>query len=84
MMVIHAMENLSEDKKERLLQILGNQDANQQEVAEAIELLADSINYAKDTMKNATEEAKDYLKIFDAEKRKNLENIADFIIERIH
>ncbi|ABO35932.1 geranylgeranyl-diphosphate synthase / farnesyl-diphosphate synthase [Methanococcus maripaludis C5] len=84
MMVIYAMENLSEDKKERLLQILGNKDATADEVSEAIAILADSIEYAKNTMKKATEEAKDYLKIFDAEKRKNLESIADFIIERIH
>lgn len=84
MMVIHAIENLPENKKERLLQILGNASATKEEVSEAIVILADSIEYAKEVMKTATLEAKDYLKIFDSERRKSLEKIADFIIERIH
>ncbi|ABR54960.1 Polyprenyl synthetase [Methanococcus vannielii SB] len=82
--VIHAIENLPNDKKERLLQILGNKNASKEEIAEAIVILSDSIEYVKDIMKNATNEAKECLKIFDSERRKNLEKVADFIIERIH
>ncbi|AEF96797.1 polyprenyl synthetase family protein [Methanotorris igneus] len=84
LMVIHAMETLDEDKKKRLLEILGNENATDEEVKEAIEILSDSIEYAKELMKKATEEAKEYLKIFDKEKRKKLEDIADFIINRIY
>ena len=81
--VLHALQTLPEDKKERFLKILGNGDATDEEIKEAIEMLGPSIDYAKDIMKTATIEAKDYLKIFDEEKRKRLECIADFIIERV-
>lgn len=84
LMIIHAMETLPEDKKERLMNILGNSNATDEEISEAIELLGDSIEYAKELMKNAVDEAKDYLKIFDTEKRKRLEDIADFIVDRIY
>ncbi|AEH06736.1 polyprenyl synthetase family protein [Methanothermococcus okinawensis] len=82
--VLHALENLPNNKKERLLKILGNNNATDEEIKEAIDILGDSINYAKNIMKNATEEAKNYLKIFDAEKRKRLEAIADFIMDRVY
>jgi geranylgeranyl diphosphate synthase type I len=82
--IIHALKNLPDDKKEKLLNALGNNNATDEEVKEVIEILNDSIEYAKDIMKNATKEAKDYLKIFDAEKRKKLEAIADFIMDRIY
>ena len=82
--ILHALETLPEDKKAKLLSILGNSNATDEEIKEAILLLNDSIEYAKDIMKKATEEAKDYLKIFDVEKRKRLEAIADFIIERVY
>ena len=84
LMVIHAMETLEESKKKRLLEILGNENATDEEIKEAIEILSDSIEYAKNLMKKATEEAKEYLKIFDKEKRKKLEDIADFVINRIY
>ncbi|WP_421078415.1 polyprenyl synthetase family protein [Methanothermococcus sp. Ax23] len=82
--IIHALKNLPADKKEKLLKVLGNNNATDEEIKEAIGILSDSIDYAKNIMKNATEEAKDYLKIFDAEKRKRLEAIADFIMDRIY
>ncbi|MBP2144522.1 geranylgeranyl diphosphate synthase type I [Methanococcus voltae] len=83
MMVIHALDTLSEDNKERLLQILGNESATSEEVAEAINILGNSINYAKNLMNESTVEAKEFLKIFDEDKRKPLEDIADFIVSRI-
>ncbi|WP_292459422.1 polyprenyl synthetase family protein [Methanothermococcus sp.] len=82
--IIHALKNLPSEKKEKLLKVLGNSNATDEEIKEAIEILSDSIDYAKNIMKNATEEAKAYLKIFDAEKRKRLEAIADFIMDRIY
>ena len=82
--VIHALKTLDDDKKKRLLEILGNKDIGDEEIKEAIEILKPSIEYAKELMKQKTEEAKDYLKIFDKDRRKILEDLADFIIDRIY
>ncbi|ACX72144.1 Polyprenyl synthetase [Methanocaldococcus vulcanius M7] len=82
--VIHALKTLDEEKKRRLLEILGNKNIGEEEIKEAIEILKPSIEYAKELMKIKTEEAKNYLKIFDEERRKVLEDLADFIISRIH
>lgn len=81
--ILHALKTLSENKKQRLLEILGNDNANEEDVKEAIEILAPSIENAKNIMKKATSEAKDYLKIFDENKRKPLEDLAEFIIKRV-
>ncbi len=82
--VIHALKTLDEGKKKRLLEILGNKNIGDEEIKEAIEILKPSIEYAKDLMKQKTEEAKNYLKIFDKDKRKVLEDLADFIMSRVY
>ncbi|MBW9220852.1 polyprenyl synthetase family protein [Methanothermococcus sp. SCGC AD-155-M21] len=82
--VIHALENLPKDKKERLLEIMGNNETTEEEIKEAIDILKDSIDYAREITIKYIEESKEYLKIFDPEKRKSLEKIADFIGERIY
>ncbi|NPA62762.1 MAG: polyprenyl synthetase family protein [Methanococci archaeon] len=82
--VIHALKTLDEEKKKKLLEFLGNKNIGEKEIKEAIEILKPSIEYAKELMKIKTEEAKNYLKIFDEERRKVLEDLADFIISRIH
>ncbi|CAB3290161.1 Short chain isoprenyl diphosphate synthase [Methanocaldococcus lauensis] len=82
--VIHALKILDEDNKKKLLNVLGNKNISDEEIKEIIEILKPSIDYAKNLMKEKTEEAKNYLKIFDKNRRKVLEDIADFIIERIY
>ncbi|XRO77822.1 polyprenyl synthetase family protein [Methanocaldococcus sp. 10A] len=82
--IIHALKTLDEEKKKRLLEILGNKDIGNEEIKEAIEILKPSIEYAKELMKQKTEEAKNYLKIFDKDRRKVLEDLADFIMNRIY
>ncbi|CAB3287684.1 Short chain isoprenyl diphosphate synthase [Methanocaldococcus lauensis] len=82
--VIHALKTLDEDNKKKLLNVLGNKNISDEEIKEIIEILKPSIDYAKNLMKQKTEEAKNYLKIFDKDRRKVLEDLADFIIERIY
>ncbi|WP_456417558.1 polyprenyl synthetase family protein [Methanocaldococcus sp.] len=82
--VIHALKTLDEDNKKKLLNVLGNKNISDEEIMEIIRILKPSIDYAKNLMKEKTEEAKNYLKIFDKDRRKVLEDIADFIIERIY
>ena len=83
LIVIHAINNLDEDKKRRLLEILGNV-KNEDEIKEAIEILKPSINYARELLKKLTDEAINYLKIFDKDKRKELEELAKFIMNRVY
>jgi geranylgeranyl diphosphate synthase type I len=82
--IIHALKTLDEDEKKRLLEILGNKDIGDDEIKEAIEILKPSIEYAKELMKQKTVEAKSFLKIFDKNRRKVLEDLADFIINRVY
>jgi geranylgeranyl diphosphate synthase type I len=82
--VIHALKTLDEDKKKRLLELLGNKDIGDEEIREAIDILKPSIEYAKELMRQKTEEAKEYLKIFDKDRRKVLEDLADFIMDRVY
>lgn len=82
--ILHALQTLPETKKERLLSILGNKSCSDEGIKECIDMLSDSIEYTKEIMKKATDEAKDYLKIFDKDKRKRLEDMADFIVERVY
>ncbi|AXI25728.1 serralysin [Methanofervidicoccus sp. A16] len=84
LIVIHALQHLPEDKKKRLLEILGKRDAKDEEIEEAIEILRDSIEFAREMVKKYITESKEYLKIFDKERRKKLEDIADFIMERVY
>ena len=82
--ILHALQTLPETKKERLLSILGNKSCSDEGIKECIDMLSDSIEYTKEIMKKATDEAKDYLKIFNKDKRKRLEDMADFIVERVY
>jgi len=84
LIVIHALQHLPEDRKRRLLEILGKRDAREEEIEEAIEILKDSIEFAREMVKRYVTEAKEYLKVFDKNKRKKLEDIADFIMERVY
>ena len=84
LIVIHALQHLPEDKKKRLLEILGKGDAKDEEIEEAIEILRGSIEFAREMVKKYITESKEYLKIFDKERRKKLEDIADFIMERVY
>ncbi|WP_423793424.1 polyprenyl synthetase family protein [Methanocaldococcus indicus] len=82
--IIHALENLDEEKKGRLLSLLGKKDITDEEIKEAIEILKPSIEYAKKLMEENNKKALKALEIFDKDRRKDLEDLANFIISRIY
>ncbi|ADG13454.1 Polyprenyl synthetase [Methanocaldococcus infernus ME] len=81
--IIHAINTLNEEEKEKLLSILGNV-KSEEDIREAIKILEPSINYAKELLNKLTEEAIKSLEIFDKYRRKELEELAKFIANRIY
>ena len=94
--VAHFLEHASEEDKKEFFKVFGkyagdvkgegviNEDI-QEEVKKAINLLKKygSIDYAAKLAKNLANEAKEALKVLpESEARKNLELLADFIVER--
>ncbi len=85
LMVIKALENLSSDDSERLIEILEDDGNTDPEIEEAIDLLEDSgaIEYSKELAKKYAEEAKDELSIVpDSEYKVILEELVDYVIKR--
>ncbi|WP_456418412.1 polyprenyl synthetase family protein [Methanocaldococcus infernus] len=81
--IIHAINTVNEEEKEKLLSILGNV-KSEEDIREAIKILEPSINYAKELLNKLTEEAIKSLEIFDKDRRKELEELAKFIANRIY
>ncbi len=84
LMVIHALENLERDDKERLIEILENE-CNLTDVHDAIDLLEknDSIEYCRRLAKDYACEAKEQIEFLPNNQQKRLLiSLVDFMIER--
>ncbi|MBS3780985.1 MAG: polyprenyl synthetase family protein [Candidatus Thermoplasmatota archaeon] len=84
LMVIKALSELPERKKDRLIEIL-EEDNDQEDIKEAMDLMRDAraIEYSKNLAKTYAEEAKSELEIVpDPEYRSILEEVVDFVISR--
>ncbi|MEF8832211.1 MAG: polyprenyl synthetase family protein [Candidatus Thermoplasmatota archaeon] len=85
LMVIKALSELSERKKERLIEILQEENNAQEDIKEAMDLLreAGAIEYSKNLAKTYAEEAKSELEIVPKPGYRNiLKDVVDFVISR--
>jgi len=85
LMVIKALSELAERKKDRLIEILEEENNTKEEIKEAMDLMEDSgaIGYSKNLARSYAEEAKSELDIVpDSEYRRILKDVVDFVISR--
>jgi len=85
LMVVKALSEANDEDKERLLQILKDDNSSQDDVGEAINIFNkyDSIKYAHDLALTNVNGAKEVLEILDDSPSKQmLIDLADFVLER--
>ncbi len=85
LIVIHALQHLSQAGQDRLISILESEDNTPEEVREALDLMkkAGSLSYCKEKAKGYGEEAKKHLDILPESGYKNLlSDLVDFMIHR--
>ncbi len=85
LMVIHALHNLEENKKNRLIEILEKEDNSVDEVKEAMALMRSvgSIDYAKELAEKYGTEAKKEIEFLpESEYKEILVSLVDFMINR--
>ncbi|MEK7399018.1 MAG: polyprenyl synthetase family protein [Candidatus Poribacteria bacterium] len=83
--VCHAFKNANDDQKRKLSNVIGNQQANEDEINAARQLLVelDGIEYTKRLAKKYVEDSLSYLDIIPQSKYKDLLLLwADYMIER--
>ena len=87
LMLVHALTELEEDDKERMMKIVGNEEANQDDVRDVIELFKStgSIDYAQNKLEEFREAAKHCLDIVDSSESKDiLIALADYSVTRTY
>ena len=85
LMVIHALHNLDDDKKRRLIDILEEKDNSIDEIKEAMDLMKSvgSLDYAKNLAEKYGSEAKKELEFLpESEYKKIMISLVDFMIHR--
>ncbi len=85
LMVIRALSELPESKKERLIDILEKDDLISKEIKEALDLMAEgnALEYARELAETYAEEAKKELDhLPDTEQKNILEELVDYMIQR--
>lgn len=85
LMVIHALHNLDDDKKSRLIDILEEKDNSIDEIKEAMDLMKSvgSLDYAKNLAEKYGSEAKKELEFLpESEYKEILVSLVDFMIHR--
>ncbi|MDO8538310.1 MAG: polyprenyl synthetase family protein [archaeon] len=88
LVLIHAMQKADEKQKKLLKEVVGKNNASQEEINEAIEVFhkTDSINYARNYAKQKIEEGKQALQknnnLFSKEGKEFFENFAEYVINR--
>ena len=86
-MLIHALSEIEEDDKERMMKIVGNEEANQDDVRDVIELFKStgSIDYAQNKLEEYREAAKRCLDTVDSSESKDiLIELADYSVTRAY
>ncbi len=85
LMLIHALSELGEDDKDKMMKIVGNEDANQDDVRNVIDLFerTGSIAYAQNKLEEFREQAKRCLDVVEAsESTELLMALADYSVTR--
>lgn len=85
LMVIHALHNLDDDKKSRLIDVLEEKDNSIDEIKEAMDLMKSvgSLDYAKNLAEKYGSEAKKELEFLpESEYKEILVSLVDFMIHR--
>ncbi len=87
LVVVHALQNLSGAKRERLIDILSNSEKDPVVLAEAVDLMegAGSIAYARNYAENLTSIAKNRMRdmLEPSDARDLLESMADWFVNRL-
>ncbi len=87
LMVVHALQNLQDNQRVRLIEVLSSKERDPKVLAEAVELMEDSgsIEYARNFAENLTSAAKERLKetISPSQARDMLESMADWFVRRL-
>lgn len=87
LMLIHALSEVHENDKNKMMSVVGNENANQQEVLEVINLFKKygSIDYAQKKLEEFSEKAKSCLDIMDSSESKEiLIALADYSVTRLY
>lgn len=87
LMLIHALSELGEDDKDKMMKIVGNEDANQDDVRYVIDLFerTGSIAYAQNKLEEFREQAKHCLDVVEASESKELlMALADYSVTRAY
>jgi geranylgeranyl diphosphate synthase type I len=82
---LNALKTMDDDQKGRFLNVFGHENAGDEKVLEAIELLkaCGAIEYAQDKARDYSSRIKKSLEVLDESiHKKNLEEFADFVISR--
>ncbi|MDP6458755.1 MAG: polyprenyl synthetase family protein [Candidatus Bathyarchaeota archaeon] len=85
LIVVYALKNTASREKENLLRVLGDQNADSQDIDAAIETLRSSgaINYAKKKAADYVKSSKESLKVFpDIQARQDLLELVDYFSSR--
>ncbi|MCD6503079.1 MAG: polyprenyl synthetase family protein [Thermoplasmata archaeon] len=85
-LIIHAMNNLKDDKKKELMEILRKEKKTDEDVNRAVELIrsAGSIEYAKEKAREYSKKAMELLKEFpNNEYKEVLKYLANYVVERV-
>ncbi|WP_457614537.1 polyprenyl synthetase family protein [Methanopyrus sp.] len=85
LIIIKGLEIADEEQRERILSVLGNENASREDVREVIQILEElgAIDYAKERAREYANRAKAALrKLPENEHREFLEKLADFVVER--
>jgi len=74
LMVVHALSKANENQKKKMVKIIGNPKATQNDVLEIIDIFKKlgSIDYAQNKLKEFSMQSKRLLEIFDKSESKNL------------
>jgi geranylgeranyl diphosphate synthase type I len=85
LMLVHALSNVSEKNKKKMMSIIGNENASQEEINDVIDIFREtgSINYAKNKLVELRRKAKLCLDVIkESESKKLLMALADYSVSR--
>ncbi|UCD14205.1 MAG: polyprenyl synthetase family protein [Thermoplasmatales archaeon] len=85
LMVVHALSNVSDENKKKMISIIGNEKAAQSDIMEIIDIFREtgSINYAQNNLKELRRKAKLCLDVLEeSESKELLMALADYSITR--
>jgi geranylgeranyl diphosphate synthase type I len=85
LIVVHALKHAKEEDKHKLLSVLGNANAQQKEISEAVKILENtgSIEYARNRAYEYAKKGKELLKVLpDSKAKETLAALIDYMVQR--